>query len=62
MVKGASVRSSFDDAVASLAQMNPGGRLIEPQEVADAALRLLRDATLNGETVVLDGSPQRRGT
>ena len=53
---------SFDDAVASLAQMNPGGRLIEPQEVADAALRLLRDATLNGETVVLDGSPQRRGT
>ena len=53
---------SFDDAVASLARMNPGGRLIEPDEVADAAVRLLGDTT-NGETVVLDGSaPLRRET
>jgi len=54
---------SFDDAVASLAKMNPGGRLIEPDEVADAAVRLLGDDTTNGETVVLDGSaaPRRNG-
>jgi NAD(P)-dependent dehydrogenase (short-subunit alcohol dehydrogenase family) len=51
---------SFDDAVASLAGMNPGGRLIEPDEVAEAALRLVRDDTINGETVVLDGSAPRR--
>src|SRR5206468_8025366 len=53
---------SFEDAVASLAQMNPGGRLIEPDEVAAEALRLLRDDTINGETIVLDGSTAiRRG-
>lgn len=53
---------SFEDAVASLAQMNPGRRLIEPDEVAEAAVRLLGDDTINGETVVLDGSaPPRRG-
>lgn len=52
---------SFEDAVASLAGMNPGGRLIDPEEVADAVLRLVRDDTTNGETVVLDGSaPARR--
>jgi len=47
---------SFDDAVASLAGMNPGGRLVEPEEVAAAALRLLVADTTNGETIVLDGS------
>ena len=52
---------SFDDAVAAMAQLNPGGRLIEPDEVADAVLRVIRDETLNGEAVVLDGtSPLRR--
>ena len=52
---------SFDDAVAAMARLNPGGRLIEPDEVADAVVRLVRDATLNGEAVVLDGtSPIRR--
>ena len=49
---------SFEDAVASLAAMNPGGRLIEPDEVAAATLRLLHDAVTNGETIVLDGSRQ----
>ena len=53
---------SFDDAVASLARMNPGGRLIEPDEVAEAAVRLLGDDTVNGDTIVLDGTtPKRRG-
>src|SRR6185369_1806987 len=50
---------SFEDAVASLARMNPGGRLIEPGEVAEAAVKLLRDDATNGETVVLDGSQER---
>jgi 3-hydroxybutyrate dehydrogenase len=47
---------SFDEAVASLAGMNPGGRLVEPQEVASAAVRLLGDDQTNGAIVVLDGS------
>jgi NAD(P)-dependent dehydrogenase (short-subunit alcohol dehydrogenase family) len=52
---------SFEDAVASLARMNPGGRLIEPEEIAAEVRRLVGDDTINGETVVLDGSaPQRR--
>jgi NAD(P)-dependent dehydrogenase (short-subunit alcohol dehydrogenase family) len=52
---------SFEDAVASLARLNPGGRLIEPDEVAEAAVRLLADDTTNGQTIVLDGStPVRR--
>ena len=53
---------SFEDAVAALAAMNPGRRLIEPDEVAEEALRLVRDGTTNGETVVLDGSAPRRAT
>jgi NAD(P)-dependent dehydrogenase (short-subunit alcohol dehydrogenase family) len=52
---------AFDDAVAAMARLNPGGRLVEPEEVADAVLRLVHDDTLNGESVVLDGTaPQRR--
>jgi NAD(P)-dependent dehydrogenase (short-subunit alcohol dehydrogenase family) len=52
---------SVEDAVAALAQLNPGGRLVEPPEVAAAVLALVQDETINGETVVLDGSaPLRR--
>jgi NAD(P)-dependent dehydrogenase (short-subunit alcohol dehydrogenase family) len=47
---------SFDDAVQALARMNPGGRLIEPDEVADAAARLLDDVATNGDCIVLDGT------
>ena len=47
---------SFEDAVQALADMNPGRRLIEPEEVAAAAARLVADDTTNGETVVLDGT------
>jgi len=47
---------SFDDAVAAMASVNPGRRLLEPAEVAAAALRLLDDAATNGDTIVLDGS------
>lgn len=51
----------FDDAVAAMARQNPGGRLVEPAEVAEAVLRLVADDTINGETVVLDGTaPLRR--
>ncbi|HEU5322562.1 MAG TPA: SDR family NAD(P)-dependent oxidoreductase [Methylomirabilota bacterium] len=46
----------FEEAVAALARMNPGGRLIEPEEVAEAAVRLLHDDGINGEMVVLDGT------
>jgi NAD(P)-dependent dehydrogenase (short-subunit alcohol dehydrogenase family) len=47
---------SFEDAVAAMARLNPGGRLVEPAEVAAVALKLLADDTTNGETIVLDGS------
>ncbi|PYO02092.1 MAG: hypothetical protein DMD91_05495 [Candidatus Rokuibacteriota bacterium] len=47
---------SFDEAVAAMAKTNPGGRLIEPMEVAAAAVRCVRDGAINGETVVLDGT------
>jgi NAD(P)-dependent dehydrogenase (short-subunit alcohol dehydrogenase family) len=47
---------SFDDAVRALAEMNPGRRLIEPDEVAEAAARLVADESTNGEAVVLDGT------
>ena len=47
---------SFDDAVQAMADLNPGGRLLDPDEVADAVARLVRDANANGEIVVLDGT------
>ena len=46
---------SFDEAVASMARINPGGRLIEPAEVAAVALALVRDEARNAEAIVLDG-------
>jgi len=53
---------SFEEAVASLARLNAGGRLLEPDEVASAAVQLLHDDITNGEAVVLDGAaPARRG-
>jgi NAD(P)-dependent dehydrogenase (short-subunit alcohol dehydrogenase family) len=52
---------SVEDAVAALARLNAGGRLVEPEEVAQAVLTLVEDATINGATVVLDGTaPTRR--
>ena len=50
---------SFDDAVQAMADLNPGRRLLEPEEVAAAAVRLIRDGDLNGEIVVLDGTAPR---
>jgi len=53
---------SFDDAVKALAEMNPGRRLIEPDEVADAAAKLVADDMTNGDTIVIDGSaPAAKG-
>src|SRR5207253_5211895 len=46
---------SFDEAVLAMARINPGGRLIDPTEVAAAVLTLLDAAATNGETIVLDG-------
>ena len=54
--------TSFEEAVAALARMNPGRRLIEPHEVAEAAARLVHDGATNGECLVLDGSaPHTKG-
>jgi len=39
-----------------MARINPGGRLIEPAEVAAAAVKLLSDEGTNGEAIILDGS------
>jgi NAD(P)-dependent dehydrogenase (short-subunit alcohol dehydrogenase family) len=47
---------SFEEAVAAMARINPGGRLIEPAEVAAVAVKWLTDDAANGETIVLDGS------
>jgi NAD(P)-dependent dehydrogenase (short-subunit alcohol dehydrogenase family) len=48
--------TSFEDAVGAMARMNPGGRLIEPAEVAAVAVKLLSDDTTNGDSIVLDGT------
>src|SRR5437870_13142489 len=47
---------SFEEAVETLARLNPGGRLIEPAEIAAVAAKLLRDDSTNGEAIVLDGA------
>lgn len=48
--------TSYDDAVTALARMNPGGRLIEPSEVADAVGAFIDDEAANGTAFVMDGS------
>ena len=50
---------SFEAAVQALADMNPGRRLIGPDEVAEAAARLVHDDATNGECIVLDGTQPR---
>jgi NAD(P)-dependent dehydrogenase (short-subunit alcohol dehydrogenase family) len=50
---------SFEASVEALARMNPGGRLIEPEEVAAVAVGLLDDAATNGAAIVLDGTERR---
>jgi NAD(P)-dependent dehydrogenase (short-subunit alcohol dehydrogenase family) len=47
---------SYGEAVAALARMNPGHRLIHPDEVADTIVRIVSDETTNGNAVILDGS------
>jgi NAD(P)-dependent dehydrogenase (short-subunit alcohol dehydrogenase family) len=46
---------SFDEAVEAMARMNPGGRLIEPKEVATVVVQLIH-GDMNGQAIVLDGS------
>lgn len=50
---------SYEEAVAVLAGMNPGGRLVEPEEIADVLLQLMTDNATNGEAIVMDGGPKR---
>jgi NAD(P)-dependent dehydrogenase (short-subunit alcohol dehydrogenase family) len=47
---------SFEEAVEAMARLNPGGRLIEPAEIAAVAAKLIRDDATNGEAIVLDGA------
>jgi NAD(P)-dependent dehydrogenase (short-subunit alcohol dehydrogenase family) len=47
---------SFEEAVEAMARLNPGGRLIEPAEIAAVAAKLIRDDTTNGEAIVLDAT------
>jgi NAD(P)-dependent dehydrogenase (short-subunit alcohol dehydrogenase family) len=50
---------SFEEAVEAMARLNPGGRLIDPEEVAEAAMRFVTDGNRNGELLVLDGREAR---
>jgi NAD(P)-dependent dehydrogenase (short-subunit alcohol dehydrogenase family) len=45
--------TTYDEAVATLAGMNPRGRLVEPGEIADAAVALLHDER-TGEAIVIE--------
>ena len=45
-----------EDAIAALARMNPGGRLIDPDEVAEAVIGLIEDDETNGQTIIVDGT------
>jgi NAD(P)-dependent dehydrogenase (short-subunit alcohol dehydrogenase family) len=47
---------TFDEAVEGMARINPGGRLLEPAEVAAVVVKLLYDDVTNGETIVLDAT------
>ena len=47
---------SYEDALATLARMNPGGRLIEPVEIAEVVRQLVDDDRTNGDAIVMDGS------
>jgi NAD(P)-dependent dehydrogenase (short-subunit alcohol dehydrogenase family) len=47
---------SFEEAVETMARLNPGQRLVEPTEIARVAAKLVHDDTTNGETIVLDGT------
>ena len=48
---------SYDEAVEVLARMNPGGRLIEPDEIGAVVVRLVEDQATNGEAIPMDGGP-----
>ena len=50
------IGKTYEEAVAALARMNPGRRLIEPDEIGDVIVRLLDDDATNGDAIVMDGS------
>jgi NAD(P)-dependent dehydrogenase (short-subunit alcohol dehydrogenase family) len=46
---------TYAEAVEALARMNPGRRLVQPEEVAAAAVKLLHDDR-SGDAIVIDGT------
>jgi 3-hydroxybutyrate dehydrogenase len=46
---------TYEEAVEALASMNAGGRLVQPDEVARVAAKLLHDDR-NGDAIVIDGT------
>ncbi len=46
---------STEEARAELVKANPQGRLIRPQEVADAVLWLCQQESVNGQAIAVDG-------
>lgn len=50
---------TYEEAVEALARMNPGGRLVQPDEVATVVTKLLHDDR-NGDAIVIDGTGETR--
>ena len=46
---------TYEEAVEALARMNPGRRLVQPEEVAAVAVKLLHDDR-SGDAIVIDGT------
>lgn len=46
---------SEEEALAELVKTNPQGRLIQPEEVADAVAWLCRQQSVNGQSITIDG-------
>ncbi|MDX1404066.1 MAG: SDR family NAD(P)-dependent oxidoreductase [Woeseiaceae bacterium] len=44
-----------DEALAELTKVNPQGRLVEPDEVADTVLWVCRQASINGQSIAVAG-------
>ena len=46
---------SREEALAELTRTNPQGRLVQPEEVADAVIWLCRQPSMNGQAIAIAG-------